>query len=91
MRRRDSAIADTQVFSVYLNNKGGNIMKITINGVASEVGDNSTIITVITQKGLQAQAVVIEHNYEIIQQQKWDSVKLQQDDKLEIVTFVGGG
>ncbi len=66
-------------------------MKITINGVASEVGDNSTIITVITQKGLQAQAVVIEHNYEIIHQQQWDSVKLQPDDKLEIVTFVGGG
>jgi sulfur carrier protein len=91
MRRRDFAIADTQVFSVNLNIQGGNIMKITINGVASEVGDNSTIITVITQRGLQAQAVVIEHNYEIIHQQKWESVKLQPDDKLEIVTFVGGG
>ena len=66
-------------------------MKIIVNGIAIYVSAGKTIAGFIAQKGLNRAAIVVEHNYEIVKQEQYDTVVLNQDDKLEIVTFVGGG
>ena len=66
-------------------------MKITVNGVTTNVFAGTTIATFIAERGLHSKAVVVEHNYDIIKQEQLNTVILKTDDNLEIVTFVGGG
>ena len=40
---------------------------------------------------LKPEQVAIEVNREIIKKHQWEDVKLQSDDVVEIVHFVGGG
>lgn len=42
-------------------------------------------------KGLRAENVVIEHNLRIVPKEEWQNTYLQGDDKVEIVSFIGGG
>ena len=41
--------------------------------------------------GLKGRQLVIELNERILTRQDWEIVALQDGDRLEIVTFVGGG
>ena len=45
----------------------------------------------ILNKGLCAKKVVIEYNLRILPREKWSNTHLQENDKIEIVSFVGGG
>ncbi|MBW2366270.1 MAG: sulfur carrier protein ThiS [Deltaproteobacteria bacterium] len=65
-------------------------MIITINGNSEEISDGS-ILTYIKGKGLAPEALVVEHNYKIVKKDKWDQTLLQENDNLEILSFVGGG
>jgi len=40
---------------------------------------------------LKPDRIAVEHNGEIAPRNKWPATLIQQDDKLEIVHFVGGG
>jgi sulfur carrier protein len=41
--------------------------------------------------GLNPRLVAVEYNGEILHRQYWDTTRLQPNDRLEIVTIVGGG
>jgi sulfur carrier protein len=45
----------------------------------------------IACKKLDAGALVIELNRQIIKQDFWPTTELQEDDRLEMLSFVGGG
>ena len=66
-------------------------MLININGKAEEVKIKSNLAELILTKGLCAEKVVIEHNLCIIPKEEWQNTSLQENDKVEIVSFVGGG
>ncbi|OGI07394.1 MAG: thiamine biosynthesis protein ThiS [Candidatus Margulisbacteria bacterium GWF2_35_9] len=66
-------------------------MNITINGQASNVFNDNTIADIINTYNLQPDSIVIEHNQQIIQKENWSKIVLANNDKLEIVRFVGGG
>jgi len=40
---------------------------------------------------IEANKVIIEINLEIIEKDKYSETKLHEDDKVEIITFMGGG
>lgn len=65
-------------------------MNIRVNGKVETV-DPCTIAELVKAKGLIAQSLVVEHNREIVQQAQWTEVSLQEDDQLELLSFVGGG
>lgn len=65
-------------------------MKIWINGQREEIGP-WTIDRLVADKELQAGSLVVELNREIIKQNQWQEVYLQDGDKLELLSFVGGG
>jgi thiamine biosynthesis protein ThiS len=50
-----------------------------------------TLAELITDKGLAAGSLVVEHNGRIIKQDDWSAVVLQPGDVLEMLNFVGGG
>ena len=66
-------------------------MKVKINGKAEEVKAALNIAELLTAKGLSCEQVVVEHNNRIIPKEKLHAAALNENDSLEIVTFVGGG
>lgn len=45
----------------------------------------------LEQLGLNPRLIAIEYNGEILHRQYWEATELQDGDRLEIVTIVGGG
>lgn len=41
--------------------------------------------------GLDPRTVAVERNGAIVRRETWPDVKLEQEDRLEIIRFVGGG
>lgn len=66
-------------------------MLISINGKAEEVKIKANLAELVSAKGLCAEKVVIEHNLRIIPKDAWQNTSLEENDKVEIVSFVGGG
>ena len=65
-------------------------MKIFVNG-SEEITELKTIMDLILGKGLDPKTVIVEYNLKIVKRDTWDSIELQESDKLEILNFVGGG
>jgi len=66
-------------------------MFITINGKSEEVEIKTNLAELILSKGLCTEKIVIEYNLRIVPKNGWKDTLLQEDDKIEIVSFVGGG
>lgn len=66
-------------------------MTIYINGRETGAANGLTIAGLLAEKGLKAENVVVEHNAAIVPQALWPDTIIHDGDKLEIVTFVGGG
>jgi len=66
-------------------------MRITVNGKTEDVNARLNLSELIIAKGLRAEKVVIEHNLRIVPREEWQNAPLQENDEVEIVSFVGGG
>lgn len=62
-----------------------------VNGEPSNVADSLTVREFLASQDLPEKGVAVERNREIVPKSAWDSVRLAQGDRLEIVQFVGGG
>lgn len=65
-------------------------MEIIVNG-ESETGPPCTLTELVTRKELASGALVVELNGQIIKQQQWAETQLKSGDRLELLSFVGGG
>ena len=61
-----------------------------INGIEENVR-GITIAQLLEQKGYERRVVVVEINEDIVPKSTYDSQVIQNDDVVEIVSFVGGG
>ena len=66
-------------------------MNITVNGKRETLESLCTVTEYLKSKNIRPGTVVIEHNGEIPQRDKWDSVTLREGDELEILVLMGGG
>lgn len=66
-------------------------MKIIINGKEEIIEQDATIAGLIAQKALNPATVIVEYNYDLIKKETWEDIVLKEDDRLEILRFVGGG
>ena len=62
-----------------------------INGEETALGCPTALSELLTQLGYRAELVAIELNGNIIKQADFGSTTITDADKLEIVSFVGGG
>jgi len=68
-----------------------NKIKIKVNG-KKIIFDNNTSIEKLTKKlKIPLNKVAIELNKKILDKKKLKKIKLNNDDKIEIVHFIGGG
>jgi len=66
-------------------------MKVFINGEPSEFAGALSLAELITQLELPVARIAIELNRDVVRRKEWGSTMLQDDDRIEIVHFVGGG
>ena len=66
-------------------------MNILLNGEELEIEDGSTLAEMIAGLKLGRVRVAVERNFEIVPRDQHDSTILADGDRLEVVTFVGGG
>ena len=62
-----------------------------VNGEETTLGDKCTLADFLKREGYDISRVAVEKNGEVIPKTQYDAEILHEDDKLEIVTFVGGG
>jgi sulfur carrier protein len=66
-------------------------IKIKINGKFSMISENLSLSNFLKQLKIPLKKVAIELNQEIIDKNEIRKIKLKQNDKIEIVHFIGGG
>jgi thiamine biosynthesis protein ThiS len=66
-------------------------MKVFVNGDEKEFGAGISLADLIDQLDLPAARIAIELNREVVRRGDWGSTMLQDEDRIEIVHFVGGG
>ena len=66
-------------------------IKIKINGKIKSITQDSNLSIVLKNLKIPLNKVAIEHNEEIIDKKKINKIKLNKNDKIEIVHFIGGG
>ena len=66
-------------------------IKIKINGKIKSVNQDSNLSIVLKNLKIPLNKVAIELNEEIIDKKKINIIKLNENDKIEIVHFIGGG
>jgi thiamine biosynthesis protein ThiS len=66
-------------------------MKLIVNGEDREFSSQLTVTSLLVQLGMKPDRVAVELNRELVPRGRWDKTQLCDDDKLEIVHFVGGG
>ncbi len=65
--------------------------KIQLNGKKIVIKSNYSIFDLLKKYKLSNKKVAIEHNGIIIPKQKYKKKFLKNNDKVEVVTFIGGG
>ena len=66
-------------------------IKIKINGKLSTIKDKVTLYSYLIKLKVPFKKVAIELNQEIVNKNHLKNIKLKNNDKIEIVHFIGGG
>lgn len=64
---------------------------ITVNGKPVEGFEGKTVANILESEGFDTSRIVVEKNLEIITRDMYDKTLLSDNDKLEVLSFVGGG
>jgi sulfur carrier protein len=71
--------------------KDEDVLTIQVNGDRRHCPDSTQLPQLLEQLGMNPRLVAVEYNGEILHRQFWESTEIQEGDRLEIVTIVGGG
>ncbi len=67
------------------------MIRVMVNGSPEELSDGDTLAQLVARYKLTPQRVAVELNQELVPRRDYDATKLCEGDRVEIVTFVGGG
>ncbi|PZR16676.1 MAG: thiamine biosynthesis protein ThiS [Archangium gephyra] len=66
-------------------------MQLLVNGESRQVPDGLTVAGLLTHLAIVAPRVAVEVNTEVVVKARHADTQLREGDRVEIVTFVGGG
>ncbi len=66
-------------------------MHVSVNGSPVELPDGSTVAALVEKMGFVPTRVAVERNEDVVPRATWADCRLTSGDRVEIVTFVGGG
>ncbi len=64
---------------------------LQVNGENRTCPPETSLPALLEQLGLNPRLLAVEYNGEILHRQFWEQTQMQEGDRLEIVTIVGGG
>ena len=68
-----------------------NVAEIQLNGFPYKVNGGTNLNELLNKLKIQKNKVAIEVNGEIVEKNKYPNLILNENDKVEIVHFIGGG
>ena len=66
-------------------------VSLQVNGEEKTCNASIALPQFLEQIGMNPRLVAVEYNGEILHRQFWDGTVLEEGDRLEVVTIVGGG
>ncbi|MCH8251193.1 MAG: sulfur carrier protein ThiS [Planctomycetes bacterium] len=66
-------------------------MQVVVNGRPEDVEEGSTVAALLDRLNLAPVRVAVEINEELVPRRTFAATVVQTGDRIEIVTFVGGG
>ena len=66
-------------------------MTVTVNGQPRAVVEDASIAALLAELGLAEGRVAVEVNASVIRKSNWQATVLKENDRVEVVNFVGGG
>ena len=66
-------------------------MTLIINGETKEFSNDSTLQNIITNLQIEDKVMAAAVNMNIVKKEDWNSFIPKDDDKIELLQFVGGG
>ena len=66
-------------------------MQVVVNGRPEDVEEGSTVAALLDRLNLAPVRVAVEINEELVPRRTFAETVVQTGDRIEIVTFVGGG
>lgn len=66
-------------------------MRIHVNGEPRELAESRTLLELLNERGLRPERMAVEVNGELVSRSRYGETRLAPEDRIEIVTFVGGG
>lgn len=67
------------------------IKNFLFNGEKYLTKDNITLFELVSYFNYNTSLLVLEHNHSICNKKNWNKIYLSNNDKIEVVTIVGGG
>jgi len=64
---------------------------LQLNGEPRSCAPQTHLPDFLQQLGMNPRLIAIEYNGEILHRQFWEQTQMQEGDRLEVVTIVGGG
>jgi sulfur carrier protein len=66
-------------------------IELQVNGETQTCDPQTTLPNLLVEMGLNPRLLAVEYNGEILHRQFWEQTEIKANDRLEIVTIVGGG
>ncbi|MCW8130180.1 MAG: sulfur carrier protein ThiS [Planctomycetota bacterium] len=66
-------------------------MTVQVNGKPVTLADGATVTALVAVLELAQKKVAVEVNKELVVKKEWDATVLREGDRVEVVSFVGGG
>ena len=66
-------------------------MKVLINGETKEISRELSLNQLLKQLSLPDERIAVELNKEVVRKKDWETITINDADRIEIIHFVGGG
>lgn len=66
-------------------------MKVVVNGEKKEFTNEMNLSQLLKTLELPTERIAIELNKDVVRKKDWQDVQISDQDKIEIIHFVGGG
>jgi thiamine biosynthesis protein ThiS len=64
---------------------------VHVNGQVREIPRGTTVAGLLALLGVERGSVAVEKNQDVVPRRQYDDIVLDAGDRVEIVSFVGGG
>jgi thiamine biosynthesis protein ThiS len=66
-------------------------LTILVNGEPLEIAEPMTLAALLAELNIDSRRVAVEHNLLVVKRDRYEEVRIDAGDEVEIVNFVGGG